>query len=175
MQDNYDIKKLVGKKKRVNSRNKGATFERQVASLLNDRFSTKEFSRTPGSGAFATTHSLPDYLTIYGDLITPKNFSFCIECKKGYNNLKLNHILDYSSELWKFLDQCDRDAQKISDPNVYPMVIFKQDRQKTLVFTKKFFSLEIEPHIIIAKSGEPHWAMYYFDDLLQIEDWYWFN
>ena len=56
MEDNYDISKLK-KKKKVNSRTKGATFERQIAAMLNKRFDTKEFSRTPGSGAFATTHT----------------------------------------------------------------------------------------------------------------------
>ena len=60
MEDNYDFSKLK-KKKKVNSRAKGSTFERQIAKLLNNRFNTTEFSRTPGSGAFATTHSLPDY------------------------------------------------------------------------------------------------------------------
>jgi Holliday junction resolvase len=74
MKDNYDISKLNKKKKKVNSRAKGSTFERQIAKILNERFNTSEFSRTPGSGAFATTHSLPDHLKIYGDLITPQNF-----------------------------------------------------------------------------------------------------
>ena len=85
MNDNYDVSKLRKKKTRVNSRTKGSTFERKIASMFNDRFGTKEFSRTPGSGAFATTHSLPAHLKIYGDLITPEKFKYCIECKKGYN------------------------------------------------------------------------------------------
>ena len=88
MEDNFDISALK-KKKKVNSRAKGSTFERQIAKMFNEKFNTKEFSRTPGSGAFATTHSLPDHLKIYGDLITPQNFKFCIECKKGYNDINL--------------------------------------------------------------------------------------
>ena len=87
MNDNYDLSNLRKKPKRKNSRTKGNTFERQIAKALNDRFDTTEFSRSPGSGAFATTHSLPDHLKIYGDLITPQKFKFCIECKKGYNNM----------------------------------------------------------------------------------------
>ena len=51
-----------GKKKRVNSKRKGSTFERNIAKILNERFNTKEFARTPGSGAFGTTHkNLPHY------------------------------------------------------------------------------------------------------------------
>ena len=70
------------KKKRVNSKRKGSTFERKIAKMLNERFDTKEFSRTPGSGAFATSHrNLPEHLRIQGDLITPSNFPFVVECK----------------------------------------------------------------------------------------------
>ena len=112
MEDNYDLSKLRKKPKRKNSRTKGNTFERQVAKLLNDRFKTTEFSRSPGSGAFATTHSLPDHLKIYGDLITPEKFKFCIECKKGYNNQNLYSLYNYSSEIWKFIEQSEKDAGK---------------------------------------------------------------
>ena len=94
MIDDYDLTNLkTDKKKRTNSKAKGSRFERKIASILNDRLNTKEFSRTPGSGAFATTHNLPDYLKIYGDLIAPSKFKYCIECKKGYKNIKINHIL----------------------------------------------------------------------------------
>ena len=64
------------KKKRVNSRRKGNAFEREIAKLLNTRFNTTDFCRSPGSGAFATTHLLPQYMKVYGDLITPENFNF---------------------------------------------------------------------------------------------------
>ena len=73
------------KKPRVNSRRKGNAFEREIAKLFNTRFNTSEFARTPGSGAFATTHTLPEYLQIHGDLITPKDFAYVIECKTGYD------------------------------------------------------------------------------------------
>ena len=98
MKDNYDISALK-KKKKVNSKAKGSSFERQVAKILNDRLGTTEFSRTPGSGAFATTHSLPDHLKIYGDLITPQNFKYCLECKKGYNNQNLYSLYNPSKHL----------------------------------------------------------------------------
>ena len=55
MKDIVNIEKLK-KKKRVNSKAKGGAFERQVANMLNEQFDTKEFCRTPGSGAFATVH-----------------------------------------------------------------------------------------------------------------------
>ena len=82
MKDIVNLEKLK-KKKRVNSKAKGGAFERQIAKLLNEQFKTKEFNRTPGSGAFATTHDLPEHITVAGDLITPLNFKFCIECKRA--------------------------------------------------------------------------------------------
>ena len=140
MEDNYDFS-VLKKKKKENSRAKGSTFERSIAKMFNDRFKTAEFSRTPGSGAFATTHSLPDYLKIYGDLITPMNFKYCIECKKGYNKENLYSLYNYSSDFWKFVDQCEKDSEKCQK---IPMVIFKQDRQKILA---------IVPYNIIYKSN----------------------
>ena len=133
MKDDYNIKNLRKKKTRINSRTKGNAFERQVAKLLNQRFDTTEFARSPGSGAFASTHSLPEYLKIYGDLITPIKFRYCIECKKGYNKIQLNNLLDYSSEFWKFVKQCEKSSEKCKKE---PMLIFKQDRQPTLLITK---------------------------------------
>ena len=112
MKDNYDLTQLRKKPKRKNSRNKGNTFERHIAKLLNDRFKTEEFSRSPGSGAFATTHKVPDHLKIYGDLLTPQKFKFCIECKKGYNNQNLYSLYNYSSEIWKFIEQSEKDSEK---------------------------------------------------------------
>jgi hypothetical protein len=134
MIDDFDLTNLKkDEKKRTNSKAKGSRFERKIATIFNDRFKTKEFSRTPGSGAFATTHSLPEHLQIYGDLIAPKNFKYCIECKKGYNNLKINHLLDYSSQLWKFIEQCEKDSEKCQK---LPMVLFQQDRQPILAIIK---------------------------------------
>jgi len=173
MEDNYDISALK-KKKRKNSRAKGATFERQIANTFNDRFNTTEFSRSPGSGAFATTHNLPDYLKIYGDLITPQNFKYCIECKKGYNNQNLYSLYNYSSEFWGFLDQCQKDSDKCYKA---PMVIFKQDRQPTLAivsYSPTSPVVETEKTIQIVKK-EITYRIYLFDELLKEQDSFWFN
>lgn len=140
MEDNFDLSKLT-KKKRVNSKQKGSTFERSICKQLNERFNTKEFSRTPGSGAFATTHhNLPEHLKIYGDLITPVNFNFCIECKKGYNNISLYSIFDYSSALWEFVEQSRKDAVKCGR---IPMVVLKQDRKPTLAILPQFQAIDL--------------------------------
>ena len=170
MEDNYDFSALK-KKKRVNSRAKGSTFERSIAKILNDRFKTTEFSRTPGSGAFATTHTLPDYLKIYGDLITPLNFKYCIECKKGYNKENLYSLYNYSSDTWKFIDQCEKDSEKCQK---IPMVIFKQDRQKTLAIVPYNIIYKSNNYIEIHKE-EKRYRIYLFDDLLKEDDYLWLD
>ena len=176
MEDNYDISALK-KKKRKNSRAKGSTFERQIANTLNDRFNTSEFSRSPGSGAFATTHSLPDYLKIYGDLITPENFKYCIECKKGYNKENLYSLYNYSSPFWGFLDQCLKDSDKCDK---IPMVIFKQDRQPTLAIVPNYVKVNmLQPYIEIQKQEDPFtlrvYRIYKLEDLLEDYDSLWFS
>lgn len=168
MEDNYDFSPLK-KKKKVNSRAKGSTFERQIAKLFNNRFNTTEFSRTPGSGAFATTHTLPDYLKIYGDLITPIKFKYCIECKKGYNKENLYSLYNYSSDTWKFIDQCQKDSDKCDK---IPMIIFKQDRHPTLAIVPSNIPYQATNFIEIYKEGKVY-RVYLFDDLLKEADSCW--
>tara|TARA_R110002033_G_scaffold54131_1_gene102494 strand:+ start:5982 stop:6515 length:534 start_codon:yes stop_codon:yes gene_type:complete len=136
MKDIANISKIKGtrKRKRVNSRTKGNAFERKVCSLLNNRFATDNFCRSPGSGAFASTHKLPEHLKIYGDLITPENFKFTIECKKGYNKENLCSFFKPKSEIRKFIKQSEKDA-KFSKRE--PMIIFQQDRNTIIVITRR--------------------------------------
>jgi hypothetical protein len=166
MNDNYDIKKLRKKKKRVNSRTKGSAFERKIAGLFNDSLGTTEFSRSPGSGAFATTHSLPEHLKIYGDLITPQNFKYCIECKKGYNKIHINNLLDYNSELWGFVKQCEKDSIACGRE---PLIIFQQDRQPILAILQTDININNKIEI-------NNYKIYLFNEVLNSLDYYsWFT
>lgn len=133
MEDKCDLSKLK-KKKRKNSRTKGNTFERKITKILNDRFGTEEFCRSPGSGAFATTHKLPRHLKVYGDLLTPQHFKFVIECKKGYNKENLGSFFSKKSDLWSFIRQATRDSEH-SSKNF--LLVFEQDRKNTLCIYKK--------------------------------------
>ena len=172
MEDNYDISALKKKKKKINSRTKGNTFERQVAKILNERFNTTEFSRTPGSGAFATTHQLPDHLKIYGDLITPINFKYCIECKKGYNKENLYSLYNYSSDFWKFIDQCQKDSDKCGR---LPMVIFKQDRHPILAIVPSNILYNSSNYIEISRDGERIYRIYPLEHILKEQLYAWFD
>ena len=172
MKDNFDLTNLTKdiKPKRINSRNKGNSFERKVALMLNNKFSTKEFCRSPGSGAFATTHNIPEHLKIHGDLITPIDFKFCIECKKGYNKENIYSLYNKRSELWKFIDQCEKDSKAC---NKDPLVIFQQDRQKILAIVRyNTFNIDIKKIDIYRKSNKEYnnYSIYLFEDLLLNDD-----
>lgn len=171
MDDNYDFSKLKKEKKRINSRTKGQTFERQIAKLLNESFNTSEFSRSPGSGAFASTHHLPEHLKLYGDLITPKNFKYCIECKKGYNKEDIYSLLDYRSNFYKFLEQCEKDSALCGR---IPLLIYKQDRKPTLAITVANIFPEIYKNIIITKDNKEY-RIYYLDEILKDNHSLWFE
>lgn len=129
MKDNFNLDKLKPKK-RVNSHKKGGNFTLKITKILNERFNTKEFSKTPTSGAYATTHNLPEHLKIYGDIIVPKGFRFCIECKKGYNKESLYSLLDKQSDVWSWIYQNERDAVKSSMDS---LLIIQQDRKPIIV------------------------------------------
>jgi Holliday junction resolvase len=176
MKDILDLQKLK-KKKRVNSKAKGGAFERQMANILNEQFQTKDFNRTPGSGAFATTHQLPEHITVAGDLITPLNFKFCIECKKGYNNQTIYSLLDYNSKIWEFIEQSEKDAKKLKK---VPMIIYKQDRKDILVITYKNMFTTMIPSITIFKDNKETltsntYSIYKLKDILTDRRENWFN
>ena len=132
MKDVFDVTPLK-KKKKVNSRAKGNRFENKVAKMLNERFETDEFCRSPGSGAFATTHKLPKHLQLYGDLITPERFRFVIECKKGYNSEGISELLNPKSNTLSMIAQASRDSRKA---NKKFLLIVGQDRKDPIVFTE---------------------------------------
>lgn len=159
-------------KKRKNSRAKGNAFENKIAKQLNERFNTTDFSRTPGSGAFATTHKLPKHLQLHGDLITPQGFAFIVECKKGYNNLGFDSLLNEKSKLWEWLDTLDRDTAAAEKPG---FLLMAQDRRATMVITYRNKKLEetITKHILI-KNKHREYIMLTLEEFLSMPD-SWFN
>ncbi len=170
MEDNYNLENLKTKK-RINGKRKGNKFENDLAKILNKRFDVKEFSRTPGSGAYATTHNLPDYLTIYGDLITPQYFKFVIESKRGYNSFNLYDLYDDTSIIFNFLGQCEKDSEKAKKES---LVILKQDRKKILAALKTdLLEGQLTNIITFGECGE--YCLVLLDDLLGLPNTFFFN
>ena len=169
MKDDYDLT-ILKKKKRINSRSKGNRFENKISKILNERFNTNEFCRTPGSGAFATTHKLPEYLKVYGDLITPEKFKYIIECKKGYNEEQVSDLFNIKSNICKMIDQAHRDSKKSSRDF---LLIIGQDRKEPLAITNAL-TLPVKGFYLKGKINEVEIAMFRLTDLLAINDTHFF-
>tara|TARA_R110000803_G_scaffold21475_2_gene54113 strand:- start:2654 stop:3055 length:402 start_codon:yes stop_codon:yes gene_type:complete len=91
----------------INSRNKGASFEREIAKMLEDELGFK-FKR-----------DLRQYQAAdYGDLITDDHFPFLIECKRYASGTG-------ARESW--WSQAVRAAKRTSQ---FPCVIYKYDRHE---------------------------------------------
>jgi len=169
MKDDFDVSPLK-KKKKVNSRAKGNRFENKIAKMLNERFNTEEFCRSPGSGAFATTHKLPEYLKIYGDLITPEKFKFIIECKKGYNEEQISELLNPKSTTLKMIAQAHRDSKKSSRKF---LLIIGQNRRDPIAITNEM-SLPVKGPTFKGSFEDLEVSMFRLSDLLSIEESYFF-
>jgi hypothetical protein len=167
--DNFDTSPLIKrqKKKKINSRTKGNRFENKIAKKLNERFNTEEFCRSPGSGAFATTHKLPEYLKVYGDLITPKNFKYIIECKKGYNEVKIDDLFNTKSIFSNMIAQASRDSKKSSRKFI---LIIGQDRRDPVAITNQ---IGIPAHNKLEGTvGDITISILKLEDLLSLDDSY---
>jgi hypothetical protein len=161
MKDYEDILssgEFTQRKKKVNGKLKGNRYENSIAKKLNKVFDTTEFCRTPGSGAFATTHTLPQHIKVAGDLITPINFRFIIECKNGYK-IEIDHLVNKKSAIWDFIRQAKRDGESI---NKDWLLIYKKDRRKGIAISNVSY-----PGIM--KVDLPSKCFLYdLDDLLQL-------
>tara|TARA_R110002020_G_scaffold299910_2_gene515633 strand:- start:1010 stop:1534 length:525 start_codon:yes stop_codon:yes gene_type:complete len=174
MEDSYNFEKLRKKPKRKNSKAKGSAFERKVAKILNEHFETTDFQRSPGSGAYATTHNLPDHLKIHGDLITPQNFIYSIECKKGYNDLDLYSLLNPNSKIYEFIKQAEKDADQA---NKEAIVLMAQDRRDIIALIKE--DSHISNQLNLNKKRIIHilnnYILVSFKDVLSIDSSLFFN
>ena len=117
----------------VNGKQKGSRVEREVAKILSKWWGA-EFTRTPSSGMFATTHSVQLSrlgVDIAGDIICPKDFPFNVEVKSR----KKIDLFDIArngkdSELWDWWEQSVRDA---NNTQKIPIVIFKENGKQFYV------------------------------------------
>jgi hypothetical protein len=121
------------------SKRKGSSFENDIAKFLNKTFATEQFARTPGSGAWMGRSNSAKrsgvaqeaQITLRGDLITPSNFPFMIECK-NYNDSPVYHtiIKGPDSKLDGWLKEVEFDA---SQAKLLPMLWFKTTRKGVFV------------------------------------------
>lgn len=174
VEDTFDLDKLIKlktKKKKINSSKKGSNFEREICKIFNDRFKTTNFCKTPGSGAYATTHNLPDHLKIYGDIISPINFKFCIECKNGYDKESIYSLINPSSQIWDFVKKLRIDTNKAGKEG---MIVLKQSKQKILCILINNININLHNKIEVSLNKE-NILICKLEDLLNQPDYFWFE
>ena len=110
----------------VNSKKKGDTFERKVASILGEWWGYK-FSRTPQSGG---AHWLSDNNAV-GDIVSPPqaNFPLVIECKHR-ENWTIENIMLNNKEPHTWWQQVINDSNRVQK---VPCLIFTRNRANTFV------------------------------------------
>ena len=94
------------------------------------------------------------------NLITPENFKFVIEAKRGYD-ITLEDLWKPKSNFFKFIEQARRDGRAAQKPW---LLVYKKDRQKEIVICEHQFDMN-ERALINSK-----YYIYLLDDLLKLED-----
>ena len=169
MELNYDKLEEDLKKPRKNSKRKGSTFERKICNLFSVRFS-ETFNRTPGSGAFASTHK--DATQFSGDILTPEGFRYVIECKRGYS-LEILDFFNSKSVLWDFVRQVRKDSVSCGKPWI---IIYKKDRKKELLICAEQWFYSQHGEFSLPKGhGIPEKVFVYkLEDVLKEDKSRWF-
>lgn len=111
---------MTKKKKRINSRAKGAEYERKTAKVLGEWWG-EDFNRTPASGGL----QWGDDNRVTGDIVTPVDsvFPFVIECKKR-EEWDFSQLLRDTGEMEEWWEQVIRDSEKVS---LRPFLIFSRN------------------------------------------------
>jgi len=110
----------------INSRTKGATFERKIAKLFSEA-TGNTWGRTPGSGAFATRTGMN---SLQGDIFSEEDFPYLVECK-AYEKIPLHLFAQEMKSclitkwLTKLIEQCGIAEKKA-------VLIFKENRGKIM-------------------------------------------
>jgi hypothetical protein len=106
---------------KINSKNKGAGFERQIVKALVE-WTGIEFFRSPGSGAFSTRTKMEE---MSGDIVCSNpDFKYSIECKK-VESIVFEHLLcNKKCLLYKYWNQCITQCPE----NKMPLLVFSKNR-----------------------------------------------
>jgi hypothetical protein len=142
------------------SKIKGHRFERKIAHMLSEWWGHPgSFVRTPGSGAYAqyTGEDLKERLR--GDLITPREFPFFIECK-CVEKFEFHHLLEnFDSSIFKrWFDALVKKSGKF-----YPLLIFSRNRWDVFMCMREdhYLSLKLNiPVRMILKVGNESYVFF---------------
>lgn len=106
-----------------NPKRKGNDYERKIAKLFTEWWG-EPFYRTPNSGGLGWQGK-----KIAGDLITPDNFPFVVECKKE-ENWNFEQIIEGRGIFYKWWEQVIRDAKKVEK---LPLLVFSKNHSNDYI------------------------------------------
>ena len=161
---------------KINAKKKGNRGELECSKIFNERFNTKEFKRTPGSGMYfgGKNREINETLsqsvkeTLVSDIMTPLNFKFAIE-HKSYNEMNFWDLFNPSSNLNSWVDQVSNDAEFVEK---LPLLIMKFNQKKRIAM------ITIEPKsyqfIWLDQKGQK-WYCEWLEKLLEEENNFWFG
>lgn len=150
----------------VNSKNKGSSFERKISNLLSERFAevvgvANGFRRNLDSGSFfgaknqrrVETHLMEN--ACFGDIMTPSNFKFTIECKHYKTAPSFASIVKQEYKLFDtWIEQAKQDAK---------------NGDKAMLVIAKFNGV---PEFVIVDGFDPDaFAIYKGYSLIDLANW----
>lgn len=101
-------------------------------------------------------------------MITPENFKYIIECKKGYNDEQVSDLFNPKSTICKMIAQAHRDSQKSSRKF---LLIIGQNRQDPVAITNQL-DLPVSSPSFKGKIEEIEILLSKLDNLLDLSDRY---
>jgi hypothetical protein len=170
----------VVKKKRVNSKAKGATNERRIAKLLANALAPLQFVKTPGSGAFvggknfATRGGLfskTAMQTFVGDIVCTneedvgETFDFVVECKHYKTPDSFDSIFTGKHSIYGWLEEVAIDCVKLDKQGI---VIFKWNNTPYYAAVSSNINLPISKFLTLP-SGD---KICLLSDLLPFRDFW---
>lgn len=163
---------------KVNGKNKGNTFERKISNLLSERFKNflnieKGFRRNADSGSFFGGKN-QDRLDVYGDnsknlgdIISPLNFKYSIECKHYKSPPSFSSIISGTIPEWdKWLKQAEQDSIN-SGKGV--LLIIKYNNVSEIVLISNELTCSQK------KYSYKGYNVYLLDDFLKEDDSFYFT
>lgn len=145
------------------SKIKGSAFERECASVLNKLFSTTHFARAPGSGAMfgksnatrASTSAQHNIDALCGDISTPIDFPYSIECKSygAATGPNFYNVVSGSDRvLDKWINQAELDAKT---KNKLPLLLIKITRKGTFFVIREQYHYPV-PYMRYFSNDVPY-------------------
>ena len=167
------------KRKAVNSKQKGNSFEGKIAKMLTAALSPLCFMRSPSSGARLGGKNFQKFGALFGEEairlfsadVVPTNekdtnlvFKFSIECKFYASSDSFETIVAGNSHIFGWMKESIVDAQKTQK---IPIVVFKWNRSPIYVAALKDSNIAPNQSKITLTQDGMSIEIFYLDDIIK--------